>query len=631
MWWPRRLLAVAAVCIFFPLSDVASALTLSRKAGHRHHKEHHGVKHHKRHHDKKKKGLLHRHKKKAISLAQTSSTKKTGQPKADAKDGKDQKKAAGVNVDVYYTAEMLDKLKMVTEKRKVAAETRFNNEHTRLTAALERASKPSDQALLQETIAKVESFRQEEEIAVNEMMKFYYTTKAALGARGADAPTCQFLQCGENAGCKVSPMGTAHCSCNNCFKGDGFVCKPHICGASADAFMGAQPLINLRQDPRMYLKPVVAEIHATSFGDNMVAVVYRDSHDGDRGFFKVGYVGEMGVKWSQVQGFSGDLPAFGPVVQGLSNGRLLVSFRDTDVDGSGYFVGGEYNGDLKAMSNSSFRSPQLFSKKQAQKVALVPLSTSRVACLYAGRTPLGPATEEAFGAAMLVQVLRAGSISILGKYHFANDLRVARIAATALSPTSFVVAYRGLPPTDEAVQPGTPSQELSMAWIGMRDEELVVEQQALRLEPTKREMWSRDVSVISAQLFGYTYYSSQERKTKLAVIHVDPENHRFTLTNDPTTVGLGISNFVQSTSLASPLSTPRAFVSYQEPGRKASAEVCKVGSDGKVTACSQAGWADAELHAASTTRLKDGRLFLAYADKGGAPWYQAFGAAEFMQ
>lgn len=619
---PWRLLAAAtALCsVVLPggrHGGGAEALTLSRAASGQ--KEKHGsaAGTHKRRQLRKHKNALSRHRRnQPLSLAQTSVTSQNISLK---------------DVDVYYTAEMLDKLKVVTEQRRLAGEKRFNAEHDRLAAALSRASNPGDQQLLNESLAKVEEFRQEEETAVDRMYQFYYTTKAALGARGADAPKCDYLVCGQNAACHVLPMNQgARCKCNNCFKGDGFVCKPSLCGAGggSDTFLGAQPLVQFRKD---VAKPNFQDIHATAFGDNFVAVVFRDSKQGDRGFVKVGHVGPGMVKWSALQAFSGDMSAFGPTVQGLSNGRLLISFRDMDIDGEGYFVGGEFLGDLQAFTNTSLRSPQPFSKKQAHKVALVPLATSRVVCLYAGRAPLGPdsPSEEAFGAAMLVQVLQQGTISILGKYHFANDLRVARLSATALSPTSLVVAYRGLPPTDEEVQPGATSKELSLAWIGMRDEELIVEQSNLKLEPEKTEMWSRDVAVISAQLFSYAYYSSTERKTKLAVIHMDPETHHFTLTNTPTIVGVGVANWVQAPAIVSGMGTPRALVTFQEPHRRVSAEVCKIGSDGKVMACSKAGWADAEVKISSSTRLKDGRIFLAYADTAGDGYYQAFGAQEF--
>lgn len=311
MRWSWRLLAVAAALCIALQNDGAEALALSRQAGQKHHKERHGANHHNKHQQHGgNKGLLRKQRRTSppVSLVEQKSVS-LGERGA----------AANISVkdtDVYYSAEMLDKLKVVTEQRRLAGEKRFDMERDRLAAAMMRPGlEPTDLQLLNDSMAKVEEFRHEEEAAVDQMYKFYYTTKAALGARGADSPNCSYLVCGENAACQALPNGGTRCVCNNCFKGDGFVCKPGLCGAgSADAFMGAQPLINFRQDQ---MKPKIQEIHSTAFGDNMVAVVFRDSSNGDRGFVKIGHVAAGGVKWSALQGFSGDLSAFGPVVQGL--------------------------------------------------------------------------------------------------------------------------------------------------------------------------------------------------------------------------------------------------------------------------------------------------------------------------
>ena len=66
------------------------------------------------------------------------------------------------------------------------------------------------------------------------------------------------------------------------------------------------------------------------------------------------------------------------------------------------------------------------------------LASSRVVCLFAH--PQGP-KEQPHGGAIFLQALKGGSISVIGKYRFANHA-VTEVAAVALRPNSFVVAYR---------------------------------------------------------------------------------------------------------------------------------------------------------------------------------------------
>jgi hypothetical protein len=373
----------------------------------------------------------------------------------------------------------------------------------------------------------------------------------------------------------------------------------------------------------------VAEIHSATFGENFVVVVLRDSAQAEQGFVQVGHVGEFELKWSDPLPFSGGNPAFGPTVSALDNGRFLISYRDKDRGGEGFLVGGQVNS-VTQPPTVMVRQPQAFAREQAQKVALVPLATSRVALLYSGHTPSAAGSPSIpYGGAMLLQVLKEGSISILGKYHFASDLRVSRLAATSLSPTSLVVAYRALPAGD--VPPGTASKEVSMSWIGMRDGELVVDAKPLSLATERTGMWGRDVALISKDLFTITYQSAMERKTIMQTVFVDPTTHHLSKAGPSRVIGNGAASFVHSVPLAAGLSSPHAFTYFQEPGHKVSAEVCRISATGEIQSCSKAGWADAETRTASGARLRDGRLFLAYANGEGAPFYQSFGASEFMQ
>merc|ERR1719277_2680837 len=118
---------------------------------------------------------------------------------------------------------------------------------------------------------------------------------------------------------------------------------------------------------------------------------------------------------------------------------------------------------------------------------LVALASNRVVCLYSETATDGSgAVTGAYGSAALAEVLPGGSLKVFGTYRFSEGPLLARISAVALSPTSLVVAYRAVPETK--VRAGHPSRELSAQWIGMADNELVVDPHPIALEPERGQM-----------------------------------------------------------------------------------------------------------------------------------------------
>jgi len=203
---------------------------------------------------------------------------------------------------------------------------------------------------------------------------------------------------------------------------------------------------------------------------------------------------------------------------------------------------------------------------------------------------------------------------------------VARITATALSPSSLVAAYRVLP--EPSAAPGQASRELSAVWMGVRGGELVVSAHSLALEPGRVGAWARDVALVSQDLFAYSYQAGPERQTKLALVRVDPETHQMAVTSGPTVIGHGDATSVRGISLPSGPASPRTFTYFQRPSENAMAEVCNVSPDGRITDCRDVMWADTETRAASGVRLPDGRLAFAFANKAGAPFYQLLSGSE---
>jgi len=511
--------------------------------------------------------------------------------------------------DVYYVAEALDKLKLATAKQQFAAEQRYDLERLRLTAATEQALLPADRSLLEATVEATEESKMEEMNAFKAMYNMYYTMKAAFGA-AATAPSCEFMTCGEHGRC-VSDGVAASCQCKPCFEGNGFMCKPSTCSPTKS--FTAQPMsLHLKQAPAMQ------DVTVAVFGQNRLAAAFRDEKQGGRGFLMLGTAGEADIKWSQMQSYSKNLKAFSPQIVVMPTGRIVVQFRDALKDGTGYLVGGRV--DESDPSKAIMLKPVGFVRGQSEAAVLVSLASSRVVCLFAH--PKGP-KEQPHGGAIFLQAVKGGSISVIGKYRFANHA-VTEIAAVALRPNSFVVAYRDPPRADEPSN--ALSRELSVVWMSMQDQELVVDPHPIVIEPETKEMGARSLALVSENLFSYSYQSNSERKTKVAIVRVDPDTHRMTVTDTPKEVSSGDTAFVKSISLPFQSLAPHTLTYLQPPGKNGVAETCRISPRGKITGCQELPWANARMSSVSAARLGDGRLVFVFGDDKKDPFYQMLGA-----
>jgi len=513
--------------------------------------------------------------------------------------------------DVYYVAEALDKLKLATAKQQFAAEERYKLEKERLTAATEQALLPADRSLLESTVEATEESRMEEMNAFKAMYNMYYTMKAAFGA-AATAPSCEFMTCGEHGRC-VSDGVAASCECKPCFEGNGFMCKPSTCSPTKS--FTAQPMsLHMKQ------VPAFTDVAVAVFRQNRLAVAFRDDKQGGRGFLMLGTAGEAEIKWGQMHSYSKQKKAFSPQIVIMPTGRIVVQFRDALKDGTGYLGGGRVY--EKDPSKAIMLRPVGFVKGQDEAASLVSLASSRVVCLFA-HPQLGK--EQAYGGAIFLQVVKGGSISVIGKYRFAEHL-VTDVAAVALRPNSFVVAFRDPPRADE---PSTAfSRELSVVWMSMQDNELVVDPHPIVIEPETKEMGPRSVSLISENLFSYSYQSKSQQKTKMAIVRVDPDTHRMTVTDTPKEVASGDTKFVKSISLPFQSLAPHSLTYIQHPRGNGVAETCRISPRGKISDCQELPWANTRMSSVSAARLGDGRLVFVFGDdkKDPLPYYQMLGA-----
>eukprot|EP00438_Fugacium_kawagutii_P022903 Skav224165 [mRNA] locus=scaffold2007:273426:278536:+ [translate_table: standard] len=118
----------------------------------------------------------------------------------------------------------------------------------------------------------------------------------------------------------------------------------------------------------------------------------------NQGFLTVGHIKSTEVVWGEWQLFSDLSAAFAPKVVSLSDSRLLLAYRS-------YLVSGQM--DTSDLTGFKLTKPYLLAKQLSETVELVPLSASRVVCLFG---------ENVGGRAVVVLV--SDAVNLLGKYRF---------------------------------------------------------------------------------------------------------------------------------------------------------------------------------------------------------------------
>jgi len=511
-------------------------------------------------------------------------------------------------VDVYYTPELLDKFSVFAVQNQAISDHRHTLENMRLQSAIAAAHNPHDKMLLEETAQANEESRLEGQNAYNEMLNFVNTLKQAMGATGG-APTCDDLTCGMHAVCETNIEKGPHCACEDGYEGDGFVCKPPVHFTPHSLIQRVTPA------------PQVKDLHVTVFEGVRVALVFQDISKGEMGYLMLGRATPAKMIWAEPVLFSNDTKAFSPKVAGLPNGRVAVAYRDGNKQAAGLLACGEIDKKTQMIN----WSPSLgFARNQAHEMAIVPLPHTRVAVMYSSHhTDSEGKVTSSFGSAMLVQLNEGGVPEVLGKREFA-EIPVTRLTATLLSPSEFIVGYRGAAGGD-AMTTGA-KEEASAIYAQMKGTELVFDPHPLSLEPTRSQIWGRDIALISANKFSYSYESATEQKTKMAVVQVDPGTHKMTVVDGPITIGTGKTPYVKAISLPYAPREPRTFTFFQLPGEGiAKARMCAVSPAGKLSRCSDMNWAGMELSSVAGVSLGEGRQLFVFADLQGTPYYQFVG------
>jgi hypothetical protein len=498
--------------------------------------------------------------------------------------------------DVYYVPSLLTKFLHFADAREKRSTMRHDLERERLEAAIESTQVEGDRELLSKTVEENELSRLEERNVFNEMRNFINSVKGVMGSEQPKPQDCAEVTCGEGASCALKTDG-ATCVCDEGFVGDGFVCKRPVAFV-AKMLLPSQPSAQ------------VGDLHMAQLGKALLCV-YRDLAT-ERGYLLVGHVSPATVEWSKPLAFS-QAAAFSPQVAVIPEDRFVISYRDANTQGAGFFVGGQLV-KTDAGVNATFGEPVAFARMQSHQTSLLSLPGARFAIMFCEHKGDG----QAFGSALLGRVGAHGVAEQQGIFPFAESA-VTRLTATLLSPESFVVAYRAAP--DPTADPLTAvREEANAVYAKLTSTDLVFDPHPLQLEPHKSEIWDRGLGLLTANRFQYTYQMGTEDKTVVAVVEVDRYSHRMHVTSKHE-VAQGFTPFARSVGLAFSPGAPRTLSFYEHHG-VGKYTACSLTTQGALTGCTERTWLSHPVESVTSTSLGDARVLFVFAGKDGKPYYQ---------
>mmetsp|Transcript_23978 Transcript_23978/g.55351 ORF Transcript_23978/g.55351 Transcript_23978/m.55351 type:complete len:575 (+) Transcript_23978:61-1785(+) len=525
--------------------------------------------------------------------------------------------ADGPPVDVYYVTRMADKFAAYTAKHKKAMETLHEKEQQRLEEAIEHAPTEKDKSLLETTASVNEMSRLEAVNALDQMETFVNTLKQAMGARGS-VMSCHQLTCGTHGYCTQSMLNGATCVCKDGYEGDGFLCGPRRTQAPhvlLTRSAGAAP-------------GQVADAHVIALPGNKLAVVYRDISDRQRGYMMLGHSSPEGTEWSAPMLFSGESQAYAPMLVALPSGSFAIVFRDQNRGGTGMLL----SGTLPPANSSkavSFSSVRIFAKHLAQATALLPMAGSQFVVFYSEHVLKDSRATGMYGAAVLAEAKANNDVpELLGKHRFALGA-VTRLTAMPLSPSSFILAYRG------GEQENGRSSEASCIFGQLKSSELVFSPHRLEVDPDHTQIWARSLQLVQSDTFTYTYFSGGEQATKQAIVKVDPVSHRLRVVHGPQVIAQGFTSFLNGVSTfpgapskADQPQGPHNIATFMQGGADVPghAHVCTVEPSTSLPSnCEAMTWSNFTVTSMSSTAINDGRVVMVFTDVQGTPYYQLLG------
>jgi len=475
---------------------------------------------------------------------------------------------------------------------------------------------------LNQSITSNEQSAIETERIYDNIKSFSESLSGVLRAASLKGVGCEQLTCGLHASCTDTTRG-AQCVCNEGYVGQGMDCR-------APPEFRPRPLIF--EAPDNPLKTVALDMSVAVFEQNRIAVVFSDAAKGHVGRIIVGRVREGGlVDVAPPETFTAhNQKAYDPVVQGSNDRRLLVAWRDETKTGTGWVRGAALGSTgIRGADNALSWGPQLtVCRDQAHKMALIALPHSRFALMFPDKviaTQHSP--EELFGNSVFAEVGAAGHVAVKGQYRF-SDLAVCRLEVTKITPSGFVLAMRAAPSVDEMDTTIVTNQEAMVMYGEAVESDLVFDPNPINLEPTKTQVWSRGVSLISPNTFAYAYQEGTQVKMKMAVISVNPTTHRMQVLQPPVVVRTGFSPYVSMLNVPYTPKDPHTLTYYQS-GNSSMVNVCTWDPiERQLRKCEDFTWLSSELKSVHGVHLGGGKSLMVFSSPSGTPFYSVFGLSK---
>jgi len=435
---------------------------------------------------------------------------------------------------------------------------------------------------------------------------------------------CLGVSCGPHASCAVTLAG-AECICSEGYVGLG---RERSCRAPP----GFLPRALLRQDHAGGTTRV-GDLELAVFQGDRIAVVFRDLSQEDTGRVIVGKVHNSGTVdvSAPVQFTSPAGRAFGPVVAGTEDGRILIAWRDENRMATCWMRGAALGAEgLPGGFALRWGAATDFCGGQAHKMAALHVSGGKVALLYSDKVAATRFSHaESFGSALLAEVGPAGDVQVLGTYRFAN-FPVCRLEAARISPTSFVVGARAAAARDADASAGAePRERGALAVYGeLIGSDLVFDTSPLSIVPDEGQIWARGVSLIAPNTFAYAYQQGDESQIRMAVAEVDPLSHAMRLVQSPVVIRHGFSPYVSMLSVPYSASDPHALL-YYGSGNSSKVTLCSWSvSEKRIHSCEEFEWLSNPVSSVAGAHLGRGQSLMVFATGSGTPYYAVFGLAK---
>jgi len=521
--------------------------------------------------------------------------------------------------NLEFLAKTLKRFESFAETAEQSVRSRHIAEEQRLQEAIFTSNDATVKTVLQQTVQGNNQSLMETEGIYQNIVKFSKSIMAVLDSTTKAGVGCNDISCGLHASCTDSMEG-ASCVCDEGYIGQGKDCR------APPEFM---PHLLVQEGAVVK----AADLHVDTFGDNKIAIVFRDTAKGNAGLLVVGKVFESGLaQLSPPEFFTKvGMRAFQPVVTGNGDRNLAIAWRDENMIGTCRMRAAELgaSGIRGAEMALTWGEPVDFCSQQAHKMSILPLEKNRIMVLYSDKVKESQHADiNSFGNSILAEIGDLGSMKVLGNFRFAES-SVARLEAAKVGSNSFVLAARASPAVDEMNPQILTKQEALVMYGEMVGDDLVFDPNVVNLEPNTGDLWARGVSLIAPNTIAYAYQDAGNMLVKTAVISIEPETHRLKVVQTPETIKKGFSPYVSMLSVPYTESDPHSLIYYE--GHDGSGVVNLCAWDAKferLQNCEDFTWLSEKISSVSGSGLGGGKSFMVFTSESGTPFYSIFGLSK---